>query len=53
MLLNNCHLPMDKQKEVLETSLAEWKSNIEQIDDILVMGIKLKFGAQVHKNLLN
>lgn len=44
-LLNNCHLPMNKQKEVLETALEEWKSNVEQIDDILVIGIKLKFGA--------
>lgn len=45
LLLNNCHLPMNKQKEVLEHALEEWKSDIEQIDDILVMGIKIKFGA--------
>jgi serine phosphatase RsbU (regulator of sigma subunit) len=45
LLLNSCHLPMNKQKEVLETALEEWKSGIEQIDDILVIGIKLKFGA--------
>jgi serine phosphatase RsbU (regulator of sigma subunit)/Tfp pilus assembly protein PilF len=45
LLLNNCHLPMNEQKHVLEAALEEWKSGIEQIDDILVMGIKLKFGA--------
>jgi len=50
LLLNNCHLPMNGQKEVLETALAEWKSDIEQIDDILVIGIKLKFGASVAKS---
>ncbi|MBI5008492.1 MAG: SpoIIE family protein phosphatase, partial [Bacteroidia bacterium] len=31
LLLNNCHLPMNEQKKVLETSLEEWKSGIEQI----------------------
>jgi serine phosphatase RsbU (regulator of sigma subunit) len=45
LLINNCHLPMNEQKEVLETTLEEWKSNVEQIDDILVIGIKFKFGA--------
>jgi serine phosphatase RsbU (regulator of sigma subunit) len=52
LLLNNCHLPMNKQKEVLEKALEEWKSDIEQIDDILVMGIKLKFGAANGKELI-
>jgi serine phosphatase RsbU (regulator of sigma subunit) len=51
LLLNNCHLPMTKQKEVLETALEEWKSDIEQIDDILVIGIKLKFGAADGKGI--
>jgi len=45
MLLNNCHLSMNEQKEVLDTTLEEWKGNVEQIDDILVIGIKFKFGA--------
>ena len=45
LLLNNCHLPMNEQKEVLETTLEEWRSDIEQIDDILVLGIKFKFDA--------
>lgn len=44
LLLNNCHLPMNEQKKVLETSLEEWRSGIEQTDDILVIGIKFKFG---------
>jgi len=45
LLLDNCHLSMDAQKEVLEKTLEEWRSDIEQIDDILVIGIKLKFGS--------
>ncbi|MBK7134378.1 MAG: tetratricopeptide repeat protein [Bacteroidales bacterium] len=45
LLINNCHLSMNEQKEVLENAFEEWKSNIEQIDDILVIGIKFKFGA--------
>ena len=44
-LLNNCHLPMNEQKEVLEATLEEWKSDNDQIDDILVIGIKFRFGA--------
>jgi serine phosphatase RsbU (regulator of sigma subunit) len=49
LLLNSCYLPMNKQKEVLDTTLDEWKSDIEQIDDILVIGIKFKFGANGEK----
>lgn len=45
MLLSNCQLPMNEQREVLDTTLSDWKGNIEQIDDILVIGIKFKFGA--------
>ena len=41
LLLDNCHLPMFEQKKVLEGNLNEWKGNIEQIDDILVIGIKI------------
>lgn len=41
-LLENCHLSMDEQKEALEATLMEWKGDVEQIDDILVIGIKYK-----------
>jgi serine phosphatase RsbU (regulator of sigma subunit)/tetratricopeptide (TPR) repeat protein len=44
MLFNNRHLSMNEQKDLLDTTLEEWKGNIEQIDDILVIGIKFKFG---------
>ena len=32
---------MDQQKDLLDKTLKEWMKNMEQIDDILVMGIKV------------
>jgi serine phosphatase RsbU (regulator of sigma subunit) len=40
-LLMDIHTkPMNEQKVILEKKFKEWKRDIEQIDDILVMGIK-------------
>ncbi|MCW3105061.1 MAG: nprA [Bacteroidetes bacterium] len=36
-------LPMEQQGERLERSLESWQGNVEQVDDILVIGIKLSF----------
>jgi serine phosphatase RsbU (regulator of sigma subunit)/Tfp pilus assembly protein PilF len=47
ILLNNCHLPMAEQKELLEKSLEDWKAGNSQTDDILVIGIKFRFGADI------
>ncbi|MCK5822824.1 MAG: SpoIIE family protein phosphatase [Bacteroidales bacterium] len=33
--------PMDKQKEILNKTIDEWKGDIEQVDDIIVIGIKI------------
>jgi serine phosphatase RsbU (regulator of sigma subunit) len=33
--------PMEKQKEILTTRFLEWKGDDDQIDDILVMGIRI------------
>ncbi|MCB8994108.1 MAG: SpoIIE family protein phosphatase [Bacteroidales bacterium] len=33
-------IPMNKQKEVLESTLEAWRGEIEQVDDILVIGRK-------------
>ncbi|HRB38123.1 MAG TPA: tetratricopeptide repeat protein, partial [Bacteroidia bacterium] len=35
------HLPMDKQKEQLEQLFNSWKGNHEQVDDVLVVGIRV------------
>jgi phosphoserine phosphatase RsbU/P len=33
--------PMERQKELLEINLEEWRRDIDQVDDILVVGIKM------------
>lgn len=40
-LLTHRNLPMDKQMEKLQLEYENWKGDNRQIDDILVMGIKL------------
>jgi serine phosphatase RsbU (regulator of sigma subunit) len=41
LLLANAHLPMDEQKQVFVKTLEEWKGGLEQVDDILVFGIRI------------
>jgi ligand-binding sensor domain-containing protein/serine phosphatase RsbU (regulator of sigma subunit) len=41
LLLNIHQLPMEDQRNILETSLREWKGEHEQVDDVMVMGIKM------------
>ncbi|MGZ3931054.1 MAG: SpoIIE family protein phosphatase, partial [Bacteroidia bacterium] len=36
-----CRQPMGEQEQVLSAELAGWKGNIDQVDDILVIGFKL------------
>ena len=40
-LLNVCELPMNEQKEIMEQTYDEWKGNREQIDDVLLVGIRI------------
>ncbi len=40
LLINIHQKPLDIQKEILENEFEEWRSDIEQIDDIMVMGIR-------------
>ena len=40
LLLEIHNEPLGKQKEVLERTILNWKGNNDQIDDILVMGIR-------------
>jgi len=35
------HHPMEKQKILLEKNFNTWKGNREQIDDVIIMGVKL------------
>jgi serine phosphatase RsbU (regulator of sigma subunit) len=41
LLLEVTNLPMNEQKLVLEKRIEEWRGDIEQIDDILVAGIRI------------
>ncbi len=43
LLLNLHQLPMEKQHEILENNVVEWRGEQEQVDDILVIGIKIDF----------
>lgn len=43
LLLNLHRLSMDKQHEILENNVMEWRGQQEQVDDILVIGIKIDF----------
>jgi serine phosphatase RsbU (regulator of sigma subunit) len=41
MLQKNSKFPMQQQKEKLEVAFEEWKKNIEQVDDVCIIGIQL------------
>lgn len=41
LLLSIHHKPATEQEAILEKSLEEWKKEISQVDDILVMGVRI------------
>ncbi len=41
LLIKNAVLPLNEQKENLEEELEKWKGEREQMDDILIMGLKI------------
>jgi serine phosphatase RsbU (regulator of sigma subunit) len=41
LLLENADKPMEEQKSILEKTFEEWKGGLEQIDDVVVVGIKI------------
>ena len=41
VLLNIQNEPMQKQKEILLQKFTNWKANLEQVDDMLVMGVRI------------
>ncbi|MFL5752427.1 MAG: histidine kinase, partial [Bacteroidia bacterium] len=42
MLLSNNALSFAQQKEILNTAIDNWRGELEQVDDILVIGIKIE-----------
>ncbi len=41
ILIQNSNQPLEKQKEILLQKFAEWKGQLEQIDDVCVIGIRI------------
>jgi serine phosphatase RsbU (regulator of sigma subunit) len=41
LLLSINHLSMDEQRDKLDKVIEEWKGNLEQVDDILIIGIRV------------
>ncbi len=41
LLIMNADKSMADQKNILEQKLKEWKGNLEQVDDILIIGIRI------------
>ncbi len=41
LLLENCNKPFDEQKELLNSAIENWKGELDQVDDILVIGVKV------------
>ncbi|MDF2452088.1 MAG: protein serine/threonine phosphatase [Bacteroidota bacterium] len=41
LLVNNSHLPMLEQKQLLESTFKNWIGDLEQIDDVCVVGIRI------------
>jgi len=42
LLLEIRNYPMDRQKEILEKNFEEWKGNLPQVDDIVVVGLAIR-----------
>ncbi len=41
MLLEIASLPMDEQKKKLDRVFEDWRGNLEQLDDVLVIGVRV------------
>ena len=41
LLLSIQDKPLKEQRDILESTIDKWKSNIEQVDDILVIGVRI------------
>ena len=41
ILVQSAHLPIDDQYNALNKAFLDWKGNQEQVDDVLVIGVKI------------
>ena len=41
LLLSVCSHPMNEQKNIFDCAIEEWRGDLEQIDDILLLGMRV------------
>jgi serine phosphatase RsbU (regulator of sigma subunit) len=41
LLSKNAHLPLKEQKTILEKTFADWMGNVEQVDDVTIVGVRI------------
>jgi serine phosphatase RsbU (regulator of sigma subunit) len=41
LLLDNHNKPMNEQKQILDKAFKQWKGQLEQVDDICIIGLKI------------
>ena len=41
LLIKNAHLPMQEQQQILDETLKNWMKNEDQVDDIVIVGVKI------------
>jgi serine phosphatase RsbU (regulator of sigma subunit) len=41
LILANAHLPLNEQKNIFEKSFLSWQGDLEQVDDVLVIGVRI------------
>jgi serine phosphatase RsbU (regulator of sigma subunit) len=41
LLASITHLPLEEQKSLIENEFLEWMGDLEQVDDVLVIGVKI------------
>jgi serine phosphatase RsbU (regulator of sigma subunit) len=42
LLVSVSELPMTEQKQILDETFESWRGNLEQLDDVLVIGVRIK-----------
>ncbi len=41
LIMDNVHLTMPEQETILNKTIEDWKGGLEQVDDVLIMGIRV------------